>query len=142
MGRSNFHEDFRQEAVRSSSNRSFGVVFAVVFAIVALWPVVGGGAVRIWAAAVAAAFLVVALAWPAALAPLNRAWTAFGLVLHKITNPIFMGLVFFGAVMPTALIMRALGKDPLRLRLDRGAKSYWIEREPPGPAADTMNQQF
>jgi len=142
MGRSNFHEDYRQEEVRSSSDRSFGIVFAVVFAIVALWPVVGGGAVRIWAAAVAAVFLVVALAWPAGLAPLNRLWTAFGLVLHKITNPIFMGLVFFGAVVPTALIMRALGKDPLRLRFDRGAESYWIEREPPGPAADTMNQQF
>jgi len=142
MGRSNFHEDYRQEEVRSSSDRSFGIVFAVVFAIVALWPVAGGGAVRIWAAAVAAVFLVVALAWPAGLAPLNRLWTAFGLVLHKITNPIFMGLVFFGAVVPTALIMRALGKDPLRLRFDRGAESYWIEREPPGPAADTMNQQF
>jgi len=128
--------------VRSSSNRAFGVVFAVVFAIVALWPVIGGGAVRIWAAAVAAAFLAVALAWPAALAPLNRAWTAFGLVLHKITNPIIMGLVFFGAVLPTALIMRALGKDPLRLRLDRGAKSYWIEREPPGPEPGSMNLQF
>ena len=69
-------------------------------------------------------------------------WTVFGLMLHRITNPLIMWLVFYGAVTPTALIMRAMGKDPLRRRLDRKAKSYWIVREPPGPAADTMNLQF
>ncbi len=142
MGRSNFHEDYRQEAVRSSSNRSFGVVFAAVFAIVALWPLTGDGKLRIWAAAIAGAFLAVALTRPSALAPFNRAWTAFGSVLHKITNPLIMGLVFYGAVTPTALIMRALGKDPLRRRFDRDAKSYWIDREPPGPEPDSMKRQF
>ncbi len=142
MDRSNFHEDYRQDAVRSSSNRSFGVVFAAVFAIVALWPLTHAGVARVWAVAIAVAFLAVALARPSLLAPLNRAWTAFGLLLHKITNPLIMGLVFYGAVTPTALIMRALGKDPLRRRFDRDATSYWIEREPPGPEPDSMNRQF
>ncbi len=142
MSRRNFHEDDRRPEVRSSSNRSFGIVFAVVFAVAALWPLMAGGEARIWSAAVAGAFLTVALAWPPLLAPLNRAWTAFGRLAHKITNPIVMGLVFYGAVTPTALIMRALGKDPLRRRLDRGAASYWIERDPPGPEPGSMNRQF
>jgi hypothetical protein len=142
MNRGGFHEDYRRPEVKSSSNRSFGIVFAAVFAIVALWPLIGGGAARIWAAVIAAAFLTVALARPSALAPLNRAWTAFGTALHKITNPLVMALVFHGAVTPTALIMRALGKDPLRRRFDRDTKSYWIEREPPGPEPDSMKRQF
>ncbi len=142
MSRGSFHEDYRRPEVKTSSNRSFGIVFAVVFAIVALWPLIGGGAARAWAAAIAGAFLAVALARPSALAPLNRAWTAFGSVLHRITNPLIMGLVFYGAVAPTALIMRALGKDPLRRRFDRDATSYWIERTPPGPEPDSMKRQF
>ena len=142
MNRSGFHEDYRRSEVKSSSNRSFGIVFAVVFAIIALWPLMDGGAARVWAAAIAGAFLAISLARPAVLAPLNRAWTAFGSVLHRFTNPLLMGLVFYGAVTPTALIMRALGKDPLRRRFDHDAKSYWIEREPPGPEPGTMKQQF
>ena len=142
MSQGNFHEDYQQKEVKSSSDRAFGIVFAVVFAIVALWPMMGGAEVRIWSAMIAGAFLAVALARPSLLAPLNRMWTVFGLMLHRITNPLIMGLVFYGAVTPTALIMRAMGKDPLRRRLDRKAKSYWIVREPPGPAANTMNLQF
>ncbi len=142
MNRSSFHEDYRRPEVKSSTDRSFGIVIAVVFAIVALWPLTGDGKPRIWAAAIAGAFLAVALTRPSALAPLNRAWTAFGSVLHNITNPLIMGLVFYGAVVPTALIMRALGKDPLRRRFDRDTKSYWIERDPPGPEPDSMKRQF
>ena len=106
MNRSSFHEDNRRPEAKSSSNRSFGIVFAVVFAIIALWPLTDGSAARVWAVAVAGAFLAIALGRPSVLAPLNRAWTAFGSVLHKITNPLTMGLVFYGAVVPTALIMR------------------------------------
>ena len=70
---------------------------------------------------------------PATLKPLNRMWFKFGLLLHKVVNPIVMALVFFGTVLPTGLIMRALGKDPLRLKWQPDANSYWIERRPPGP---------
>jgi hypothetical protein len=137
------HESFvRDETVKGSSNRTFGIVFAVVFAVVAVWPYAHGNPVRWWSAAIAAAFLAAALAWPAVLAPLNRLWTRFGLLLHKVTNPVIMGLVFYTAVLPTALIMRALGKDPLRRRLDRGAPSYWIVRAPPGPAPESIKHQF
>jgi hypothetical protein len=137
------HESFqREETVRGSSDRGFGIVFTVVFAIIGLWPLIGGNGVRLWALAVAALFLVAALALPRALAPLNRLWMKFGLLLHRITNPLIMGLVFFLAVTPTALIMKLLGKDPLKLGLDRAAKSYWVERKPPGPAPETMRDQF
>jgi hypothetical protein len=91
---------------------------------------------------VAALFLLAALVRPQVLAPLNRGWTRFGLLLHKITNPVTLGLVFFLAVTPTALIMRAMGKDPLRRRLDPAARTYWIDRRPPGPQPETMKLQF
>lgn len=137
------HESFeRGEEVKTSSDRSFGVVFTIVFALIGLWPLMADGAVRWWSLMVAAAFLLIALARPVLLAPLNRLWSRFGLLLHKITNPIIMGLVFYFAVTPTALIMRAMGKDPLNRRIDKSAKSYWIDRQPPGPEPETMKQQF
>ena len=137
------HESLtRAEAVKTSSDRSFGVVFTVVFLIIGLWPLLSGATPRLWALAVAAGFLAAALIRPSVLAPLNRLWTKFGLLLHKITNPIIMGLVFFLAVTPTALIMMALGKDPLRRKIDKNATSYWIRRDPPGPAPESMKNQF
>ena len=91
---------------------------------------------------VAAAFAVVALAIPRALGPLSRAWQGLGKAIHKVVNPVVMGLLFYLTVTPTGLLMRLFGKDPLRLRFDPEAKSYWIERRPPGPAPETMHQQF
>lgn len=128
--------------VQGSSDRSFGIVFTVVFAIIGLWPLIGGAPLRWWSLIVAALFLLAALVRPQVLAPLNRGWTRFGLLLHKITNPVILGLVFFLAVTPTALIMRAMGKDPLRRRLDPAARTYWIDRRPPGPQPETMKLQF
>ena len=137
------HEDYsREHAVKGSSDRSFGLVFAGFFAIVAVLPLFHGAAPRVWALAVAAAFALVAFVRPALLAAPNRWWMKFGLLLAKIVNPIVMGLVFYLTVTPTAAIMRLLGKDPLRLKIDKSAKSYWIERNPPGPAPETMSQQF
>jgi len=138
-----FHENFeRRGEVKGSSDRSFGIVFAVFFAIMALWPLLGEGAVRLWALLLAAAFLAVALVRPALLAPLNRLWTRFGLLLHKLVNPLVLGLMFLLAVTPVALVMRALGKDVLRRRFEPEAPSYWIEREEAGPAPETMRNQF
>ena len=137
------HESFnRDDDVRGSSNRSFGIVFAVVFAIIGLFPLLSGGGVRAWALIVAAAFAVVALAFPAALAPLNRIWLKFGLLLHKVVNPIMLGIMFYGVITPTGLIMRAFGKDPLRLRFEKDADTYWIVRTPPGPTPDSLRDQF
>jgi predicted membrane metal-binding protein len=141
MAQGALHEELRRdEAPKGSSDRGFGLVFAVVFAIVAAWPLMGGGGPRLWALAVAAGFAALAFAAPRALAPLNRLWTRFGLLLARITNPLVMGLMFFAVVTPMGLAMRALGKDPLRRRFEPGAASYWMERRPPGPAP--MSRQF
>ena len=137
------HELFdRTEPVQGSSDRAFSIVFTVVFALIGLWPLPWGDGVRWWALGIAAVFLLAALIIPKTLAPLNRDWMRFGLLLHKIVNPVIMGLVFFLTVTPTALIMRALGKDPLRRRLDKEATTYWIDRDPPGPDPDSMPRQF
>jgi hypothetical protein len=90
----------------------------------------------------AAAFLLVALVYPRLLGPLNRLWLKVGLLLYKVMNPIVLGLLFFVTIMPIGLVMRAMGKDFLRLRLDSGAKSYWIDRTPPGPPPQSMRNQF
>jgi hypothetical protein len=95
-----------------------------------------------WTGGIAVLFLAATLLYPAALKPLNRLWLKFGLLLHKVVNPIVMALVFFGTVLPTSLIMRALGKDSLRLKRQSHANSYWIERRPPGPAPESMKDQF
>jgi hypothetical protein len=137
------HENFsRQEAVAAGSDRSFGLVMAAGFAVLASLNVWREG--RAWPAlaTIAMFFLVAALLVPVALDPLNRAWLKLGLLLHKIVNPVVMGLVFYGAVLPTGLVMRAMGRDLLRLKLQPKAESYWIVRTPPGPAPKTMKDQF
>lgn len=137
------HEDFgRQDAPKSGSERGFGIVFAVVFTVIGLWPLLDGGEPRVWTMIPAVGFLAAGLFAPGLLKPLNRAWYLFGLLLHKIVNPLIMGLLFFLTVTPIALIMRAMGKDPLHRAFDRQAASYWIERKPPGPAPESMRQQF
>jgi hypothetical protein len=137
------HESLvRDESVKGSSDRTFGLVFAAFFLIVGALPLFKGGAPRLWSFGVAAVFLVIALAVPRLLAPLNRVWTKIGLLLNSVVSPLVMGLLFYAVVMPVGMLMRAMGKEPLRLRLQRDAKSYWIKRQPPGPAPDTMKNQF
>jgi hypothetical protein len=137
------HESFdRQEVVAGSSDRAFGIVFAVVFLIIGVLPLASGGAVRTWSIAVGAIFMAIALLRPPLLAPLNRLWTRFGLLLHGIVSPVVLGFMFFAVITPMGLARRALGKDPLRLRFDRKASSYWVDREPPGPLPETLRNQF
>jgi predicted membrane metal-binding protein len=131
-----------QNEVKIGSDGSFGFVFAAVFVVIASLPLVRGGPVRWWALALAAAFALAALAAPSLLRPLNRIWFKFGLALHHIVNPILMGAIFFLAVTPMGLVMRALGKDPLRLKRGPGSGTYWIPRERPAPAAHSMSKQF
>lgn len=137
------HEDLRRaHDVAGSSDRSFGFVFAGFFAILGALPLIGGGEPIIWLWALAAAFAAVAILFPKTLASANRLWMKFGLLLGRIVNPVVMGIVFFIAVTPTGLMMRALGKDPLRLKFDKETDSYWIDRTPPAPAPDSMKRQF
>ena len=95
-----------------------------------------------WGLAIAALFGAAAFLAPKPLKPLNLAWFKFGLLLHRIVNPLIMSLVYYLSVVPTGLIMRALGRDLLRLKIDRDADTYWIPRQPPGPAPETMKDQF
>lgn len=137
------HESFqRAEQIKGSSNRSFGIVFATVFAIVGLLPLIFGSAPRAWALALAGGFALAALAVPGILAPLNRLWLKFGLLLHRVVSPLVLGIMFFLVLTPTGLLMRLLGKDPLRLRFDKDAASYWIDRTPPGPPPESLKDQF
>jgi predicted membrane metal-binding protein len=135
------HEDLaRTTEVQGPSDRSFGITFAVVFVIIGLWPLLGDGTIRDWALIVAGIFLVAALARPRILAPLNAIWLRFGLLLHRVVSPVVLGLVYWVTVVPTGLIMRALGKRPLQLEFDPDTDSYWLERDPPGPPAGMENQ--
>jgi hypothetical protein len=136
------HKPRHHAAVKSSSNRSFGFVFMVFFLIVALWPLWKGAGVRVWALGLSAGFGALAAVVPGVLGPLNKVWTAFGALLHRIISPITLGVMFFVVVTPMALIVRALGKDLLRLRIDKDAKTYWIDRDPAGPDAESLKNQF
>ena len=136
------HTPRHASPIQRSSDRSFGLVFAAVFLIIALYPLLHAAGVRLWAIAVSGVFLLLALFLPHVLAPANRLWTKFGLLLHNIVSPIALGILFFLVVTPTGLLLRFFKKDPLRLRFDSAAASYWIKRDPPGPAADSLKNQF
>jgi hypothetical protein len=131
------------ETIKSSSDRSFGLVFTVVFLLVAAWPLFSGsGGLRLWAGGVGLLFFMAALIRPGLLNPLNRLWTRFGLLLNRVTSPIILAVFFFGVLFPLALLMRLFGKRPLPLSFNPKVESYWIIREPPGPDPDSMKQQF
>jgi|SRR5688572_13416481 hypothetical protein len=131
------------EAEKQGSDRSFGYVFAVVFALIGLFPLWRLDAPRWWSLAIAAGFAFAAVLFPHVLHPLNRAWLAFGRLLHRIVSPLVMGAVYFLAVTPTGLIMRLRGRDLLSLRRRPDLLSYWIEREPATlPPSETMKKQF
>lgn len=137
------HEALRRdETAQPSSDRTFGLVFVVVFLALGLLPLLSHRGVRVWSLVVAGVLLLIALTAPAVLAPLNRLWMRFGALLHGIVSPLVLGVMFFGVITPMGLVMRALGKDPLRLRADAGAASYWVQRTPPGPARDSFKRQF
>jgi hypothetical protein len=124
------------------SNRSVGLLLATAIGAVGLWPLISGQPVRIWALACAAVLLVAALMFPRILTPVAWLWLSLGKILHTIVSPIVLGLVYAVAVLPTGLYLRAAGKDPLRLKPNPDASSYWIERDPPGPSRDSLPRQF
>jgi len=137
------HESYsRDEKVEGSTNRSFGVVFAAFFGLIGLLPLVMGRPPRVWPILTGLLFLLAALRFPSALAPLNRLWFKLGLLLHRVVSPIALGIMFFLVFTPMGLLMRAMGKDPLRLRRDANAQTYWIDRQPPGPAPESLKDQF
>jgi hypothetical protein len=137
------HENYDREApVEGSSDRSFGLVFAGFFAVVGGVQLWSQAEAWIWWFGVAGLFLAIAWLRPGLLAPLNRLWTRLGLLLFRVVNPIVMAILFYLVVVPVGLTMRLSGKDPMNRRHDSTARTYWISRDPPGPAPDTMKNQF
>jgi hypothetical protein len=123
------------------SDRSFGLVIAAAIAIISALPLWRGEAPHYWGLALALAFAAAAVVAPAKLRPLNRLWYKLGLALHKITNPLIMGVLFFGVILPIAILFRLRRLDPLKLSFDKNATTYWTMRDTPEAASD-MSKQF
>ncbi|HEU0203162.1 MAG TPA: SxtJ family membrane protein, partial [Burkholderiaceae bacterium] len=121
---------------------AFGFVFAVFFGAVGALPLVWMAPPRGWGFALGIAFALAALFAPRLLGPLNRLWTGFGALLHRIMSPLILGVMFLAVFAPIGIALRLLRKDPLRLRLDAAAKSYWIDRQPAGPVPESLDRQF
>lgn len=125
------------------SNRSFGLLFAGVFALLAAYAGYHGANVTTvygWLVAGATAGLVAVVA-PNLLTPFNKAWMKLGDLMGKVVSPLVLGVIFFVLITPVALVTRLFGRDELRLK-KTNASSYWIDRVPPGPAGDSFKNQF
>ncbi len=125
------------DELKISSNRSFGIVFFIVFFLIAVYPLLDNGQLRIWALIISVFFLVLGLLNSRILYPLNKLWFKFGIFLGTIISPLVMGIIFFIVVTPIGLLMRLLGKDLINLKYNNNI-SYWIEKK--GPKSKMKNQ--
>ena len=123
--------------IKIGSNRSFGIVFFIVFLLISLYPLINSQDIRLWSLFVSFVFLFLGLINSKILNPLNKLWFKLGMFLGKIISPIIIGIIFFLVVTPTGLIMRILGKDLLNLKYNK-KQSYWIEKN--GPKSKMKNQ--
>lgn len=128
--------------VQAGSNRKFGLTIGAILLLASLVPLLHHRAPRGWLLVIGVAFIIAGAAFPRSLTWANRAWFKLGLALNTIVSPIIMGLLFFGAVVPTGWFLRRQGKDVLGLKPQPDAPSYWQPREPPGPGAGTLGKQF
>ena len=124
--------------IKIGSNRSFGIVFFVVFLIIATYPLINGDELRLWSLIISIVFLFLGLVNSKILNPLNKLWFKFGIFLGKIISPLVMGIIFFLVVTPIGLLMRLLNKDLLKLKFNSNS-SYWIEKNEP---KSKMKNQF
>ena len=125
------------EEIKIGSNRNFGIVFFVVFLLIAIYPLINHESVRYWSLGVSFIFFFLGIFYSKILSPLNKLWFKFGILLSKIISPLIMGIIFFLVVTPIALIMKVIGKDLLNLKFNKD-KSYWIEKT--GPKSKMKNQ--
>ena len=122
-----------------SSNRSFGLLFFIIFFSFALWPLIKSETLNIYLLFISLIFLTLGSINSKLLSPLNRTWIKFGEILGAIIAPIVMGIVYFLVLTPISLIVRILGKDLIGLKFSKKQDTYWIKRKKiPGP----MNKQF
>ena len=120
-----------------SSNRSFGIVFFIVFLLISFYPLLKNENISTWSLIISLVFLILGLVKSKFLSPLNRLWFKFGLLLGKIFSPLIMGTIFFVVVTPIGLLMRLFNKDLLNLKLNK-KKSYWIKKD--GQESKMKNQ--
>ena len=123
--------------IKVSSNRSFGIVFFIVFLLIATYPLLKGNDVRVWSLLISFGFLILGLMNSKILSPLNKLWFKFGLILGKIISPLIMGIIFFVVVTPIGVVMRVLKKDLLNLKYNQ-KETYWIKKT--GPKSKMKNQ--
>ena len=123
--------------IKISSNRSFGLVFFVVFLLISIYPLLHGQNLRFWSLIVAIIFLALGLLNSKILTPLNKLWFKFGLLLGRIVSPVIMSIIFFFVVTPISFVMKILGKDILNLKLNNN-NTYWVEKS--GPKSKMKNQ--
>jgi Saxitoxin biosynthesis operon protein SxtJ len=137
------HENLvRNEDIVGPSDRRFGFTIAAACGVIGGVRALFGHSYSEWWLSAGLAVALFAVFWPTALAPLNRLWLRLGLLLYKIVNPVVMTVLFVSTIVPVGALLRLGGKDPLRLKPRPDAASYWIEREPPGPAHEAMKNQF
>ncbi len=123
---SNMNTKFNNN-IKINSNRSFGIVFFILFLLISFYPLLNGENIRVWSLIISLIFLVLGIFNSKILSPLNRTWFKFGIFLGKIVSPIIMGIIFFAVVTPTGIVMRLFKKDLLNLKLNNN-KSYWMKK--------------
>ena len=117
----------KNQKIKIGSNKSFGIVFSIVFLVIAFWPMLNGNEINYWLLAISIVFLILGLINSKILTPLNKIWFKFGILLGNVVGPIVMGIIFFLIVTPTSIIMKLLGKDLINLKKNNN-NSYWIEK--------------
>jgi hypothetical protein len=143
--REDLHEEFQRaddEPAGASSEHSFGLLLATVCGVLSVLAWHAGRQSALWWLAAAIILTIVALAAPHLLALPKRLWLKLGYALHVVVSPIILAIMFFVVITPMGMLMRLRGHDPMRRRSDRAVDSYWIVRNPPGPAPPSMRQQF
>ena len=123
---------------KKNTNRSFGILFFIVFSIISIWPILSGNELRLWSFIVAIIFLIMGITKSRFLTPFNIAWIKFGELLGVIISPLIMGLVYFLVVLPIGILMRVLGKDLLSLKFNKNIETYWNKKE----LKTNFNKQF
>ena len=126
------------DEIKIGSNRGFGIVFFIVFLLIAIYPLINQGEIRVWSVLISLLFLILGIINSKILTPLNKVWFKFGIFLGKIISPVVMGIIFFLVVTPIAFLMRIFKKDLLNLKFNKNS-SYWIEKTDP---KSTMKNQF
>ena len=125
------------DEIKISSNRSFGIIFFIVFLLIAVYPILKGNDLRLWSLFISFIFLALGLINSKILTPLNRLWFKFGLILGRFISPLIMGIIFFVVVTPIGIMMRLLKKDLLNLKYNK-KETYWIDKS--GPKSKMKNQ--